>query len=116
MKAERDAMLPYHCYGLDDFRCEYDALARVDTDGVWYRREDVDALIVALTGKIAEAYGYLWHVNNSGEGFQFPPERAAHMARRVLRDTMTPEQRGDAINKAATELFKIVENRDDEPY
>jgi len=63
-----------------------------------------------LQDKIARAYGYLWHVNNSGVGFQFSPEKAAHMARRVLRDTLTHEQRGNAINMAATELFEIIRN------
>ncbi len=63
-----------------------------------------------LQDKIARAYGYLWHVNNSGVGFQFSPEKAAHMARRVLRDTLTHEQRGNAINMAATELFEILRN------
>lgn len=63
-----------------------------------------------LQDKISRAYGYLWHVNNSGVGFQFSPEKAAHMARRVLRDTLTHEQRGNAINMAATELFEIIRN------
>lgn len=67
-----------------------------------------------LQDKIARAYGYLWHVNNSGVGFQFSPEKAAHMARRVLRDTLTHEQRGNAINMAATELFEILRNEGNE--
>lgn len=81
-------------------------------------RKKVTALLEAkapteatgLQDKIARAYGYLWHVNNSGVGFQFSPEKAAHMARRVLRDTLTHEQRGNAINMAATELFEIIRN------
>lgn len=67
-----------------------------------------------LQDKIARAYGYLWHVNNSGVGVQFSPEKAAHMARRVLRDTLTHEQRGNAINMAATELFEILRNEGNE--
>jgi|WetSurMetagenome_2_1015567.scaffolds.fasta_scaffold415882_3 hypothetical protein len=48
---------------------------------------------------ISIAYGYLWHVNNeSGTPNQYPPERAAYEARKVLRDLMTHEQRGEAIN------------------
>lgn len=39
-----------------------------------------------------------------------PKPSAAHMARRVLRDTLTHEQRGNAINMAATELFEILRN------
>lgn len=58
-----------------------------------------------LREKIAIAYGYLWHVNNEpGTPCQYPPERAAYEARKILRDTMTHEQRGDGIN-AARELM-----------
>ena len=60
-----------------------------------------------LRKKIAVAYGYLWHVNNEpGTPCQYPPERAAYEARKILRDTMTHEQRGDGIN-AARELMGI---------
>ena len=49
---------------------------------------------------IAVAYGYLWHVNNEpGTPSQYPPERAAYEARKALRDLMTNEQRGEAINR-----------------
>ena len=60
---------------------------------------------IELREKIAIAYGYLWHVNNEpGTPCQYPPERAAYEARKILRDTMTHEQRGDGIN-AARELM-----------
>jgi len=60
-----------------------------------------------LRKKIAVAYGYLWHVNNEpGTPCQYPSERAAYEARKILRDTMTHEQRGDGIN-AARELMGI---------
>jgi len=60
---------------------------------------------IELREKIAVAYGYLWHVNNEpGTPCQYPPERAAYEARKILRDTMTHEQRGDGIN-AARELM-----------
>ena len=60
-----------------------------------------------LRKKIAVAYGYLWHVNNEpGTPCQYPPERSAYEARKILRDTMTHEQRGDGIN-AARELMGI---------
>jgi len=48
-------MLPYRCYGLDDFRCEYEALAKVDPDGAWYKREEVDALIATLVEAMQRA-------------------------------------------------------------
>ena len=41
--------------------------------------------------KLAVAYGYLWHV-------QYPPERAAYEARKLLREFLTHEQRGEGIN------------------
>ncbi|MFA6904480.1 MAG: hypothetical protein WC236_15500 [Gallionellaceae bacterium] len=53
-----------------------------------------------IVERVAIAYGYLWHVNNeTGTPCQYPPERAAYEARKILRDMMTHEQRGDAINK-----------------
>ena len=60
----------------------------------------------AQTEAIALAYGYLWHVNE--EPFApiptYTPQRAAYDARRILRDTMTHEQRGEAINKVRAML------------
>lgn len=59
---------------------------------------------------IALAYGYLFHVNNvEGLPNNYPPEKAAYAARHVLRDLMTSEQRGDAINKAAELIAKESE-------
>ena len=54
-----------------------------------------------LREAIALAYGHLWHVNNEPMA-PVPlrsPEKAAYEARKVLRDLMTHEQRGEAINK-----------------
>lgn len=51
-----------------------------------------------LRDAIAMAYGYLWRVNNeAGTPNQYPPERAAYEARKILRDLMSPAQRGEAI-------------------
>ncbi|MDE2202701.1 MAG: DUF551 domain-containing protein [Burkholderiaceae bacterium] len=49
---------------------------------------------------VAEAYGYLWHVNNDPAAPipLYSPERAAYEARKRLRDLLTTEQRGAAIN------------------
>jgi len=48
---------------------------------------------------VATAYGYLWHVNNEpGTPHQYAPERAAYEARKALRELLTHEQRGEAIN------------------
>jgi hypothetical protein len=50
---------------------------------------------------IATAYGYLWHVNNEPMAPipLYSPETAAHEARKILRDLMSHEQRGEAINR-----------------
>jgi hypothetical protein len=54
----------------------------------------------ALREKVALAYGHLWHVNNEPYAPVpiYTPEKAAYEARKILRDTLTSEQRGDAIN------------------
>lgn len=60
--------------------------------------------------RFALAYGLLWHVN---AGMDAPadvrqpsltPEKAAYEARKVLRDLMTKDQRGDGINAARVML------------
>ena len=50
---------------------------------------------------IGTAYAFLWCVNNEpGTPVAiYPPERAAYEARKLLRDTMTHEQRGHYINQ-----------------
>jgi hypothetical protein len=59
----------------------------------------LQARLAAAEADIATAYGYLWHVNNEpGTPHQYPPERAAYEARKVLRERLTKEQRGAAIN------------------
>ena len=66
---------------------------------------------------MALVYGYLWHVN---AGMDAPPdcappsltpEKAAYAARRVLRDLMTGEQRGTAINAVRQLLTVPLERR-----
>jgi hypothetical protein len=49
---------------------------------------------------VQEAYGWLWHVNNEPMApiQMWSPESAAHEARKCLRDLLTTEQRGEAIN------------------
>ena len=73
------------------------------------RRECVEALeaqaaeIERLKDFIGMAYGYLWCVNNEpGTPNQYPPGKAAYEARKLLRDTMTHEQRGDYIHRVVT--------------
>jgi len=49
--------------------------------------------------KIAHAYGYLWHVNNEpGTPNQASPEMMAYDARKILRDTLSGEEREHGIN------------------
>jgi len=67
------------------------------------RQQELDAArleVDRLRGLIGLSYGYLWHVNNEHGTPQrfYPPERAAYEARKLLRDTLTHEQRGQYIN------------------
>ncbi len=85
-------------------------LARIHRDGGHYVEEhgldkaleDAEAKIVewlALQDKVGMAYGYLWCVNNEpGKPHHMPPERMAYEARKLLRDTMTHDERGQYIN------------------
>lgn len=62
-----------------------------------------------LRAAIGRAYGYLWHVNNEpGTPGQYPPERAAYEARKILRDLLTHEERGQCINDVRAALTKSV--------
>ncbi len=71
--------------------CEETAAAQLDKAA-----EEIETLLHV----IALAYGHLWHVNNEpGTPNQHPPERAAYDARRILRNLLTNEQRGEAINR-----------------
>lgn len=56
--------------------------------------------IAELEAAMSEAYGYLWHVNNEPMWPipMYSPEKAAYEARKRLRDLLTKEQRGNAIN------------------
>ena len=65
----------------------------------WHKR------CTEMEAAIATAYGFLWCVNNEpGTPMQYPPERAAYEARKVLRELLTKEQRGQAINEAVTKV------------
>jgi len=69
-------------------------------DGGW-TVAGMSAYAKKLEDAIAVAYGYLWHVNNEpGTPNQYAPDKAAHEARKVLRDLMTHDQRGEAISRA----------------
>ena len=69
-----------------------------------------------LTAAIARAYGYLWCVNcEPGTPRQYSPEKAAYAARKELRDLLTKEQRGAAINAAVQEVHETVRQSDDAP-
>jgi len=69
-----------------------------------------------LTAAIARAYGYLWCVNcEPGTPRQYSPEKAAYAARKELRDLLTKEQRGAAINAAVQDVHETVRQSDDAP-
>lgn len=67
--------------------------------------ERKDAEVARLRDSIQRAYGYLWHVNNEpGTPNQHAPEAMAYEARKVLRDLLTSEQRGEGITAARAAL------------
>jgi hypothetical protein len=79
---------------------EHDQLDR-ETGAHWRENSSLEVWFPFTAEAIATAYGYLWHVNNEpGTPNQYPPERAAYEARKLLRDQMTHEKRGDGINRA----------------
>jgi hypothetical protein len=65
------------------------------------QNNDPDVRIAAQLAGIARAYAFLWHVipqDLTGPGcVQLDPHRAATLARMVLRDLLTQEERGTAI-------------------
>ena len=74
-------------------------------DGEVIRKQDEEIARLtaerdAALAKVALAYGHLWHVNNEPAAPIpiYTPEKAAYEARKILRDMLTSEQRGDAIN------------------
>jgi hypothetical protein len=80
--------------------------------------EEIRELRAALaqrtdSGKVAEAYGILWHVNAgmdapAGLGvISVAPEKAAYEARKALRDMLTKEQRGQGIEAARQHLASL---------
>jgi hypothetical protein len=58
-----------------------------------------DERIKQLETNVAEAYGHLWHVNNEplAPVPLYSPAKAAYEARKILRDSITHEQRGQGI-------------------
>lgn len=88
------------------------ARARISLLGAGEHMDTVNAALDAvdvLHTAIAAAYGYLWCVNNEpGTPRQYPPERAAYEARKLLRHLLTKEQRGQAVNEALTKVHKAA--------
>ncbi len=65
---------------------------------------------------MALAYGYLWFVNNEpGTPRQFSPQSAAYKARKELRDLLTQEQCGRAINNVMSIIHETARNEDLSP-
>jgi len=62
-----------------------------------------------LKKAVQEAYGWLWHVNNEPTAPvpMWPPERAAYEARKCLREELTTDERGEAINA----IRSLMENK-----
>lgn len=70
-----------------------------DCIGTGCKREALQADNDRLRAALGVAYGFLWCVNNEpGTPHQYPPEKAAYEARKVLRDLLTQAERGHFIN------------------
>lgn len=79
--------------------------------------EGISAYAKKLEYAIATAYGYLWHVNNEpGTPNQYAHDKAAHEARKALRDLMTHEQRGEAIKRVRELMGYNAEIRGDSGF
>ena len=85
------------------FECQHGAEEPADTA----QRLAVVQELQALRELVGLAYGHLWCVNNEHGTPANPylPERAAYEARKLLRDTMTHEQRGVFINRVVMQVF-----------
>lgn len=63
---------------------------------------------------VALAYGHLWHVNNEPAA-PIPmrsPETAAYEARKALRELLTHEERGNAINEVGALIGRYTKDED----
>lgn len=69
-------------------------------DATLKRIAELEAENAAMLKAVRLAYGHLWHVNNEPAAPIpiYTPEKAAYAARKLLRDLLTSEQRGDGIN------------------
>ena len=83
------------------FEAQTDRLSfEVRMAGALKERDEARAECEKVRNAVAIAYGHLWHVNNEPMAPipMYSPEKAAYAARKELRDLLTSEQRGDAIN------------------
>ncbi|WP_336817247.1 hypothetical protein [Burkholderia gladioli] len=98
------------------------------TDGVSHSPECVAEHEAAVSGAVAAdgaptdyekllatvgtAYGYLWHINEMTEAPipHYSPAKAAYASRRVLREFLTSEQRGIAINEVGREIGRFIDD------
>ena len=73
--------------------------------------EAKDAEIATMREAIGMAYGHLWCVNEEplAPVALYSKEKAAYAARKLLRDTMTSDQRGRFINRVVQTVRKPME-------
>ena len=86
-----------------------DACMKSEIDELRAALAERDAKLAALEdwrSAVAMAYGHLWHINN--EPMAPIPLRsedsASYVARKLLRDLLTTEERGEAINSVRAML------------
>ena len=73
-----------------------------------------DAMTREVRMAVMLAYGHLWHVNNEPMAPTplYLPERAAYAARSQLRDLLTKQERGEAINQVGVLIGRYGTGQD----
>jgi hypothetical protein len=86
--------------GLELSMADGNITVEVSTQAAQDEMQRLTAELAHLREKVGLAYGYLWCVNNEPCAPDYmPPDRMAYEARKLLRDTMTDEERGTYINR-----------------
>ena len=95
----RDCDAKVFCTEAADYVVPY--ILKSDYDALQAKLTEAERQKAVALERIALAYGYLWHVNTEPMAPvpMYSPQQSAMDARKILRDLMTHEQRGEAIGK-----------------
>lgn len=92
--------------------------AHPPAEGTEQRQPSSLGATVAMTREVRMAvmlaYGHLWHVNNEPAAPipMYSPEKAAYEARKQLRDLLTKQERGEAINQVGVLIGRYTQRRE----